>query len=121
MNLLNRVRRSLREDMGSDRELTELELCGIETLQELFGWFPPDFFYTVGVYNDDSMKTNYVEEKHLASHIAYNIVMRPGRAFFVNFVCLNYGYLGEERCLDWQEKLAKKGLPEMKRNTVPYQ
>lgn len=120
MDLMAAVMKSLRENMKSERELDDQERSGVEALQGLYGDEPPALFFTVGVYNNDSFKTNYVREEDLADHIAYNIIMRPGRAFYVNFVCLNRGYLGEQRALEWQEKLSKQGLPEMRKDTRLY-
>jgi hypothetical protein len=47
--------------------------------------------HTVGVYPDGSMKHNGVPDDHLAAHIAYNKEFRPGRALFVDGVCVYEG------------------------------
>lgn len=73
---------------------------------------------TVGVYNDDSYKTNGVSDEHLESHIDYNLRSRPGRALFVDGECLNEGYLSKERCDEWAKKI--KSWPVPTRCTAPY-
>lgn len=105
--------------MGRPLDLVEKD--GLTKLLADISELQPELIYTVGVYNNDSYKTNYVSVEHLASHIAYNLNMRPGRAFFVNLHCLNQGYLGAVRADQWAEKLRIMGVPEMRRNTVPYQ
>ena len=61
---------------------------------------------TIGVYNNGERKVNGVTTEHLVAHIAYNLRLRPGRAFFVDGLCLNYGYLGYERCKALEAELA---------------
>lgn len=73
---------------------------------------------TVGIYNDGSRKCNGVSSEDLASHIWYNINLRPGRAFFVDGFCLNEGYLGKERCEEINEEIK---AVKVTKNTVPYQ
>lgn len=103
------------------RELDLVEKHGLSELLAELTETQPDYVWSVGVYANDSMKDNYVDVSHLATHIAYNLSYRPGRAFFVNFHCLNHGYLGAQRADEWKEKLQRKGMPEMKRATTPYQ
>lgn len=62
---------------------------------------------TVGVYNDNSYVTNGVDSDDLESHIQYNLNTRPGRAFFVNGKCRNEGYLGKQRCKEWEKWIAQ--------------
>lgn len=73
---------------------------------------------TVGVYNNGDRVTNGVRPEDLDSHIKYNLDYRFGRAFFVDGVCVNKGYLGTERCKQISEEL--KLLPPMDRVTLPY-
>jgi hypothetical protein len=74
--------------------------------------------FTAGYYGDGSRKVNGVPSKNLASHIWYNLVMRPGRAFFVDGVCLNEGYLTRERCAEIEKELATEAGPD--EDTAPY-
>ncbi len=76
--------------------------------------------HTMGVYNDGSRKHNGVSAEHLAGHIEYNLAMRPGRAFFVDGVCHNVGYLGTERCIEIEREWAEKPV-KFDRCTAPYQ
>lgn len=46
---------------------------------------------TIGIYPNGSYKTNVVNNQQIYCHIAYNLVLRPGRTFFCDGVCLNYG------------------------------
>jgi hypothetical protein len=73
--------------------------------------------HTVGVYANGSKKQNGVKIENLADHIKYNMVYRPGRALFVDSVCLNEGYLSKEECA-----LISKGLKGEKvdKDTAPY-
>lgn len=61
---------------------------------------------TIGVYANDSMEINGVVDANLEQHIKYNLEARPGRAFFVNGVCINNGYLTQEK-IDYYESLFK--------------
>lgn len=76
--------------------------------------------FTVGVYANDSYKTNVVKDEHLEDHIEYNMKMRPGRAFFVDGECLFKGYLSDERIALWTKKIAEM-KPDLSRSTEPYQ
>jgi hypothetical protein len=49
--------------------------------------------HTMGVYPNGDRVHNGVAEADLKSHIDYNLLWRPGRAFFVDGQCLNAGYL----------------------------
>lgn len=76
--------------------------------------------HTMGVYNNGDRKHNGVAREHLADHIQYNIAMRPGRAFFVDGVCMNTGYLGQARCDEIEKELAANPRVQTK-VTTPYQ
>jgi len=76
--------------------------------------------HTMGVYNDGSRKHNGVASEDLASHIWYNLNLRPGRALFVDGFCLNEGYLSKERCEAIESELKAKPVI-MQKCTVPYQ
>jgi hypothetical protein len=78
--------------------LSELDNTNLEKVtQFLTNISQTKVYQTIGVYNDNSQKTNFVENEHLSEHIAYNLIYRPGRAFFVNGICLNKGYLDNKR------------------------
>lgn len=81
---------------------------------------PSGFHYTLGAYNTPGcFKSNGVDPAHLVDHIEYNLMMRPGRALFVDGKCLFVGYLGHERCLDIeQQDIARRTAT---RCTAPYQ
>ena len=53
---------------------------------------------TIGVYLDGSKKVNGVTSERLADHIRYNLDFRPGRALFVDGICLHRGGLDSVRC-----------------------
>lgn len=78
--------------------------------------------HTMGVYNNETVayKHNGVAHDHLKEHIAYNLLMRPGRAFFVDGVCLNTGYLSQER-IDAIIAELKAAPVVMRECTAPYQ
>ncbi len=75
--------------------------------------------HTMGVYNDGSRKHNGVLSEDLASHIWYNITMRPGRALFVDGYCLNEGYLDKVK-IEAIEVDLKQNPVVMPRDTAPY-
>lgn len=75
--------------------------------------------HTRGVYNNGEWKDNGVTSEHLASHIWYNLTMRPGRAFFVDGFCLNDGYLGSERTKAIEKELQANPI-KMAKDTAPY-
>jgi len=74
-----------------------------QRLYEEFGFRLPDqnYYVTVGIYPNlyggnrytpqGMWKSNYVHRDHIYSHLLYNIVMRPGRSFFIDNVCYNNG------------------------------
>lgn len=76
---------------------------------------------TIGVYNNGDMKINGVKHENLADHVEYNKSYRPGRAFFVDGICVNRGYLTEERIKEY-EKLFNNNPPSytMSKDTAPY-
>jgi len=65
---------------------------------------------TVGVYSNQTFKKNVVRPEDLKRHIDYNLRMRPGRAFFVDGSCIYRGYLTEEECLEWKEKIQQMNI-----------
>ena len=75
---------------------------------------------TIGVYNTEGVpyKTNGVPSENLADHIKYNIQMRPGRALFLDGVCIWNGYLTWERCEAMEPELKKVKIT---KDTQPYQ
>lgn len=78
-------------------------------------------YTTIGVYNNDSFKINGVRESLLLEHIQFNIRHRPGRALFVDGVCLHEGYLTRERADEWEEKIRKdKKTFRVFNDTLPY-
>jgi hypothetical protein len=74
---------------------------------------------TIGVYNNNSYKANGVTSENLEDHIQYNLRMRPGRAFFVDGVCKNPGYLSDERVAEWTQKIKDEKIS-VKRDSAPY-
>lgn len=74
---------------------------------------------TIGVYANGSRKMNGVPSKDLARHIWYNLKARPGRAFFVDGICLNNGYLKQEE-IDRLEKEFEANPIVMDKDTAPY-
>ena len=71
-----------------------------EVRKFLLGLPVKENYFSLGVYVDGSKKSNVVAAADLAKHIDYNLSMRPGRAFFVEGVCLNQGYLSREMIND---------------------
>lgn len=75
--------------------------------------------HTVGVYPNGSMKTNGVDAKHLKDHIQYNLDYRPGRALFVDGVCVYEGNVSKETLAKAAELIKTFKTPT--RCTAPYQ
>ena len=73
---------------------------------------------TVGVYGNGDTKLNGVDSKYLASHIEYNLRMRPGRAFFVDGVCLNKAFLADKGIENVKIKI--ESLDKPTNDTSPY-
>jgi len=48
-------------------------------------------YHSRGVYASGDFKDNAVRAEDIINHIWYNLTFRPGRAFFVDGVCLNSG------------------------------
>ena len=76
--------------------------------------------HTMGVYANGDRKHNAVKPEHLADHIQYNLEWRPGRAFFVDGVCKNLGYLTQETCDAIETELAANPRV-LHYCTMPYQ
>jgi hypothetical protein len=62
---------------------------------------------TIGVYANDTFKTNIVRPEHLEDHIEYNKLWRFGRALFVDGKCVYPGYLDESKVKEWEEKIGQ--------------
>lgn len=75
--------------------------------------------YTRGVYPNGQFKNNGVESKNIASHIWYNMSLRPGRALFVDGICLYEGINVSKELLDKHEKELEGKLATV--DTAPYQ
>lgn len=75
--------------------------------------------HTMGVYLNGDRVHNGVTSEHLAQHIDYNQTFRPGRAFFVDGVCLNKGYLTPETVAALIAELQAAPV-HMDRITTPY-
>ena len=58
-------------------------------------------YTTIGVYSNGDLKINGVEVANFKKHVDYNLKMRPGRAFFVDGVCINKGCLDEEEVSEY--------------------
>lgn len=82
--------------------------------------------HTVGVYPNDppggaARKHNGVTSERLASHIRYNVTMRPGRSLFVDGWCV---YTGIGRTFEQDQEVEKElqaNPRKMERDTAPYQ
>ena len=72
---------------------------------------------TIGVYKSKSYKVNGVPHDHLETHIEYNKTFRPGRALFVDGVCVYDGYLNENEVAEMTEQL--KNI-KVEKDTKPY-
>lgn len=73
--------------------------------------------HTIGIYPNGEWKCNGVQSEHLAEHIAYNLRFRPGRTFYVDWICLNKGPIKPE-VLEVALKAADKHRPTS--DTAPY-
>lgn len=88
--------------------ISELEGILSETEMTILFEIPEKAIYsTIGVYSNYSKKFNGVDPKHLVSHIKYNLIYRPGRAFFVEGKCLNFGYFKEFAIINLENEFAK--------------
>lgn len=74
----------------------------------------------IGVYSSGDYKVNIVEDAHLESNVEYNRVFRPGRAYFVDGVCVQKGYLNDLAIDEWADKIKTFNI-DSSRSTVPYQ
>lgn len=72
---------------------------------------------SIGVYANGTFKTNGVSSENIVQHIGYNQQARPGRALFVDGVCLNKGYLSYEEVEEWLKRC--KDIKHFK-DTAPY-
>lgn len=73
---------------------------------------------TVGIYPSGDRKVNGVPSETLAEHIRYNLVFRPGRAFFVDGVPIHRGTLNYCQLEDARKLVADIKITE---DTQPYQ
>lgn len=65
---------------------------------------------TVGVYSNNTFKSNVVPPENLAGHIDFNKKMRPGRALFVDSTCVHRGYLSEREIKNWGIKIKEMNI-----------
>ncbi|QSM00779.1 hypothetical protein YerA41_078 [Yersinia phage YerA41] len=82
-----------------------------------------EIFTSVGIYrNYNYYKSNGVHRKDLHTHLLYNLWMRPGRLFMIDFMIFNSGYLGIKGFNDceWEFKVTIGGIKHDK-CTMPYQ
>jgi len=56
----------------------------------------PKIYSSVGVYPNGEIVTNGVSEYNLLTHIGYNVFYRPGRALFIDGICVHKGLLSLE-------------------------
>ncbi len=75
---------------------------------------------TIGVYRDESFKTNGVNSANLKNHIEYNENWRFGRALLVDGEIQYLGYFSRE---DLERVIKEKKLNEIvvDKDTAPYQ
>lgn len=73
--------------------------------------------HTRGVYPDLSYKDNGVRSENIAHHTSYNMRFRPGRALFVDGVCIYKGRLSEEQIT---QVLTDIKDVTMEKDTAPY-
>lgn len=70
-----------------------------------------------GAYASGDIVNNGVSSENLAEHIWYNLRMRPGRALFVDGLCLNKGYLSIAQIEEQEKQLETLRITE---DTTPY-
>ncbi len=75
---------------------------------------------TIGVYNSGDMKFNGVSSKNLASHLQYNLINRPGRALFVDGICVHKGYLTQDQVDNYVELFKSSDKYKRFTDTAPY-
>lgn len=75
------------------------------------------FHHTRGVYSNGEYKDNGVLAENLGAHIQYNMVFRPGRAFFLDGKCLYPGSLGWTRCEELEKSMT---WPKATKDTALY-
>jgi len=71
---------------------------------------------TIGVYPNGDKKVNGVVSENIAAHIAYNVRFRPGRALFVDGVCVYEG----SGVADLEKLEEKYSSIKMNKDTAPY-
>lgn len=120
------------KDVCADNKASAKELNDrmAQRLFEEFGFRLPDqqFYVSVGVYPNlysgkkytprGMYKTNYVHRDHIYSHLIYNVLMRPGRTFFIDNVCYNNG-MGKDESFLVALRHCEKVTEEI-RNSPPY-
>jgi len=75
--------------------------------------------HTMGVYANGDRVHNGVPSANLAEHRAQNLFCRPGRAFFIDGVCHNQGYLSQNDVAAITAELAATPMV-MHKDTAPY-
>lgn len=60
---------------------------------------------TVGIYPSENFKVNVVRDEDLEKHIEYNLIFRPGRAFFVDGTCKYRAWMSAEDVKKWEDKI----------------
>lgn len=81
----------------------------------------PKIYSSVGVYPNGDIKTNGVHENNILTHIGYNVFYRPGRALFIDGICVHKGSLSHEDIEKYRKMIGM--TPEeftFHKDTAPY-
>ncbi len=71
-----------------------------------------------GVYPSGDFVDNGIASEHLAAHIAYNLLMRPGRALIVDGFCISQGLSVSQELVD--KHLVECQHIKKEKDTAPY-
>lgn len=74
--------------------------------------------HTRGVYPNGDYKDNGVPSEDIAGHIFYNISYRPGRAFFLDGICICRGIGVSDELIKKHTNITDQ--PKMSKATKPY-
>lgn len=76
---------------------------------------------TSGLYPNGDFKMNGVPSELLEKHIEYNRMYRPGRAFFVDGVCVHKGIgVSDEQITNHERLLKSDSNYRITKDTRPY-
>lgn len=106
---------NITDDIIDQFLLKKLDVKNIPTEFE-----PNKIYTTIGVYKNGDIKMNGVIGSNIIDHIGYNRISRPGRALFIDGICIIQGYLSDDEVKLFEELFKTNPQYTVDIDTAPY-